>query len=209
MSLTREDMLRELELLPVWRLRTPSVMTESVPQVLVEKPATETVTEKLVNQSGSSLAEVTHVIDAAVKIQTDITPSPTQEIVEVAVAEIAPEVLIKTTWCLLCPQASDESSQQLLQNLMRALKLPSDEVLLQQQPLQIAQTQSRFCVLFGLQAANDFLGTSHADMISVRGQLLKHGELTYVITHHPHAMLENPALKKEVWHDVCLLLAEK
>jgi hypothetical protein len=198
-SLTREDMLRELELLPVWRPRMPPVTNASpgLSEPLSVVPA-EVEVEKT-----DALPEVAPAEPVSTPTAVE---SASQEAIENA-EHLSPD--IQATWLLLCPQASDASSQELLQNIIRALKLPAEEVLLYQQALQATRAQSRFCVLFGLEAANHFLATSHSDIASVRGRLLKHGDTTYVITHHPHVMLENPLLKKEVWHDLCLLLAEK
>jgi len=81
-------------------------------------------------------------------------------------------------------------------------------VTLYQQQLVPAQVSSRFCVLFGLDAANRFLAADHLEIAAVRGKMLTDGDRLVVVTHHPQAMLENPLLKREVWQDLCLLLAK-
>lgn len=210
MSLSREDMLRELELLPVWRARLPapanlSPVTIAEPVVTLETataataapvpvPVVETVPEVL--NIEASLAE---------RLQVPLGASP--ELSEPNLPEAAAEPLVQTPWLLYCPHASDAPSQQLLQNIWRALQLPLEEVSLYQQPLQLTQVNTRFCVLFGLEQANQFLATNHAKIAAVRGQILTYGDMLVVITHHPQAMLENSLLKREVWQDVCLLLA--
>jgi uracil-DNA glycosylase len=208
MSLTREDMLRELELLPVWRPRMPPVT--NVQLEVSELSAVLTVAEVTVGKTEHVLTEsVLADVDIAEPLPDEQEEILLAEVVETATVEVVAEPLIQSPWLLLCPQISDDASQQLMQNILRALQLRSEDVLLHPQSSQIAQVQSRFCVLFGLEAANHFLGTQHTDISLVRGQLLTQGDMAYVITHHPHAMLAQPLLKKEVWHDLCLLLAKK
>lgn len=213
MSLGREDVLRELELLPVWRLRTPLAghtpaaelpgtslpVSEAAPEIVVETTAAPLMTETVTAPVIAPI--IAPVIERAPAPLPDVTDHPPLETIS------AP--LVESPWFLLCPQAADSSAQQLLENIVRALKLPAEELHIAQQPLNVAQVSSRFAILFGLDAANAFLGTNHADLASIRGRLLTHAEMRYVVTHHPQAMLEQPLLKKEAWHDLCLLLAEK
>lgn len=206
MSLTREDILRELELLPAWRPRMPEV-AHVIP--LVEKPSGTPAAKPLVDADSMPVAEVTPAEAESTPLLPDPQLNESAAIVETNIIEMISEPLIQSPWLLLCPPASDDASQALLQNILRALKLPVEDVVLHQHAISSAQVQSRFCVLFGLETANHFLGTTHADIASVRGQLLAHGDMRYVITHPPQAMLAQPALKKETWHDLCLLLAEK
>lgn len=235
MSLTREDMLRELELLPVWRLRA-SIAAGSVPDTAVLVAATA-VTEPQPAQTAEILPETVVVATAVVAepvivepamiepgmIEPTVVPAVAEELAappsatievssEIAAVEVVSPPLITMPWLILCPPAADAAAQQSLQNqllekIVQALKLPPETLHVSEQALQASQVQSRFCVLFGLQAANTFLGSSHADIAEVRGRLLSHADVSYVVTHHPQAMLENPLLKKQVWHDLCLLLS--
>ncbi|MBF5040254.1 DNA polymerase III subunit psi [Methylophilus sp. 13] len=117
--------------------------------------------------------------------------------------------LIQSPWLIYSTRPVDAPSQQLLQNIMQAMQLPADEVTVTHEPLQRAQVSSRFCVLFGLAAANQFLNVQHTEIAAVRGQLHAVGDLWCVVTHDLAAMLQTPALKREVWQDLCLLLAKK
>lgn len=206
MSLGREDILRELELLPVWRLRTP--VAESTLLAITVRASPEVSTESLIEQSSQVLIE-TIGADPVIELRADSEPAPIAEIPENTQPEIATEPMIQSPWLIMCPKVDGADAEALLQNIVRALKLSPEELHVSHQPLKVAQVQSRFAVLFGLEAANAFLGTNHVDLVSIRGQLFTHDDMRYVITHHPDAMLANPLLKKEVWHDLCLLLAEK
>lgn len=242
MTVTREDMLRELELLPMWRLRAPLAEALSVPIVPEQTTLTQpnassesiapaesmTLVEPMAVEASIAYTEqvtaaepvVTHVPEVAVAPMVDAKVEVIAEALviqapEVSAAEdlplpeLSPETLVQSPWFLYSPQAGDAASQSLLQNIVRALQLPVEEVALHQQALSVQQVKARFAVLFGLEAANQFLGTAHPALAAVRGQLFTHGDMRYVITHSPGAMLENPQLKREVWHDLCLLLAQK
>jgi uracil-DNA glycosylase len=218
MSLVREDMLRELELLPVWRLRAPvevNTVSDTValaPVTPINEPPSEKVADVLPEIVIATPVIAEPVITEAFISEPGIpfaeeVASPPLAATEVQPQEVISPPLIESPWLVLCPQAGDAAAQQLLKNIVQALKLPPEALHVSDQDLKATQVQSRFCILFGLQAANTFLGTNHAEITSIRGQLLKHADLSYVVTHHPHAMLEDPLLKKQVWHDVCLLLA--
>ncbi|MFD1123275.1 hypothetical protein ACFQ2T_12210 [Methylophilus flavus] len=223
MSLVREDMLRELELLPVWRLRAPvevNTVSDTValaPVTPISEPPSEKVADVLPEIVIATPVIAEPVIASPVIAEAFISEpgirfaeevaSPPLAATEVQPQEVISPPLIESPWLVLCPQAGDAAAQQLLKNIVQALKLPPEALHVSDQDLKVTQVQGRFCILFGLQAANTFLGTNHAEITSIRGQLLKHADLSYVVTHHPHAMLEDPLLKKQVWHDVCLLLA--
>lgn len=208
MSLNREDMLRELELLPVWRARLPAPASLQAATV-VEPVATPLVAEVAVEVVAEPVAEaaVPEVVGLEVPVSIEFEQAPLPEVNE-PLTEVAVELLVQTPWLLYCPQAEDAQGQQLLQNILRALQLPLEMVTLYQQRLVSAQVGSRFCVLFGLDAANRFLAADHLEIAAVRGKILTDSDRQVVVTHHPQAMLENPLLKREVWQDLCLLLAK-
>jgi len=211
-SLNREDMLRELELLPVWRTRVPapaSLQAATVVEPVVATPLVAEVAVEVVAEPVVELA-VPEVVELEVPVSIEFEQAPQAPLPEVSepLPEVAVELLVQTPWLLYCPQAEDAQGQQLLQNILRALQLPLEAVTLYQQRLVSAQVGSRFCVLFGLDVANRFLAADHLEIAAVRGKILTDGDRLVVVTHHPQAMLENPLLKREVWQDLCLLLAK-
>lgn len=226
MHLTREDMLRELDLLPVWRARMPATaplqtMPVAVP-VVIEAVATmveQTIaltTEGLNTPVRLAPQEVPITALAAPdEVAIDVPAAPEEVPVEVlavpsdvptASVTIAP--LLQSPWLLCCPPSADAASQTLLHNIVRALALSADQVTIHTEIIGAAQVQASFCVLFGLEAANAFLGTQHTELASIRGRLLNVGSMWLVVTHPPLAILQNPLLKREVWQDLCLLLAK-
>ncbi|BEV07227.1 hypothetical protein [Methylophilus sp. DW102] len=247
MSLTRDDMLRELELLPAWHVRMPPVLEmaaampqtapvsvgeqvtlvaeKTVPPDVTETPPELPVTESPTMAQVLATAESAHVSpsnwDTKVAEEAPVhsvsldAPALALEVdhpVEDIAAETPAEsvaTLIQSPWLIYSTRPVDAPSQQLLQNIMQAMQLPADEVTVTHEPLQRAQVSSRFCVLFGLAAANQFLNAQHTEIAAVRGQLHAVGDLSCVVTHDLAAMLQTPALKREVWQDLCLLLAKK
>ncbi|WP_228518912.1 hypothetical protein [Methylophilus sp. 13] len=247
MSLTRDDMLRELELLPAWHVRMPPVleMAAAMPQtapvsvgeqvsLVAEKAAppdvTETAPELPVIESPTLMPVAAagepenvslpnwqpNVAEEApmhsVSLDAPVLALEVDHPVEDIAAETPAEsvaTLIQSPWLIYSTRPVDAPSQQLLQNIMQAMQLPADEVTVTHEPLQRAQVSSRFCVLFGLAAANQFLNVQHTEIAAVRGQLHAVGDLWCVVTHDLAAMLQTPALKREVWQDLCLLLAKK
>lgn len=247
MSLTRDDMLRELELLPAWHVRMPPVleMAAAMPQtapvsvgeqvsLVAEKAAppdvTETAPELPVIESPTLMPVAAagepenvslpnwqpNVAEEApmhsVSLDAPVLALEVDHPVEDIAAETPAEsvaTLIQSPWLIYSTRPVDAPSQQLLQNIMQAMQLPAGEVTVTHEPLQRAQVSSRFCVLFGLAAANQFLNAQHTEIAAVRGQLHAVGDLWCVVTHDLAAMVQTPALKREVWQDLCLLLAKK
>jgi uracil-DNA glycosylase len=211
-SVTREDMLRELELLPAWRARVPASLQAEAP-VLPEFPVVgEGVAAVSAEEVDASLSEP--LIETVIA-QEPVNPrihseSPAEPGLQAdsPVLIQAIEPVVQTQWLLYCPQAG-EASQPLLQNIVRALQLPPEAVSLHLQPVHPSQVKASFCVLFGLAQANQFLGADYQEIAAVRGRILMHGDMAVVVTHHPQAMLETPLLKRETWQDLCLLLARQ
>lgn len=263
MALTRDDMLRELELLPVWRARVaaPAGSDSMRPEHSAEPSATEDgqASPSMAGEAEAALpvaaswtaagetlplatASVessqrepaqTHAAVASAGGAFDI-PSPLSARAEVPAftghfeepATEAPLIdlvasepelpadamavpVLQSEWFMYCPLAGDAQAQSLLQNIMRAMALPPEEVLLQLQPLPPVQLQVRYAVLFGLQAANTVLAASYEKLSDIRGQVITRDGMVLVVTHDVQAMLSTPMLKKEVWQDVCQLLAKK
>lgn len=226
MHLTREDMLRELDLLPVWRARMPATappqtMPLAVP-VVIEAVATmveQTIAltaERLKTPVRLAPQEVPTEVPAAPEDSHMEAPAAPEEVPvevlavpsDVPTASVTSAPLLQSPWLLCCPPTADAASQTLLHNIVRALALPADQVTIHTEMIGAAQVQASFCVLFGLDAANAFLGTQHTELASIRGRLLNVGSMWLVVTHPPLAILQNPLLKREVWQDLCLLLAK-
>ena len=223
MQLSREDMLRELELVPMWHLRQPpAVPAVTSPVTMAAEPQSvqaTSVVDATLASAGMTVADTSGVapeiaapeLQAVSSTATFAAPQAAEENATQDTPAVFAETLpsIHSPWLVYCPMAEDADSQQLLQNILKAMQLPEGQFEVVQQPTLHAQTRVQYAVVFGLQAANTFLGAHYAQLEEVRGQIHQHGETQVVITHHPRDMLAQPALKKEVWFDLCLLLAKK
>lgn len=86
MTMTREDMLRELELLPVWKLRTPVIPTSLELVTKQESPQAEPIPEPLVAQSQVEA----EIVEAVVDEPTMLESLPLDAEPETVVEKIAP-----------------------------------------------------------------------------------------------------------------------
>ncbi|QDC44826.1 uracil-DNA glycosylase family protein [Methylophilus medardicus] len=222
MHLTREDMLRELDLLPVWRARMPA--TEPLQTMPLAVPVVSEVVATMDEQSVALTAEGLNTPVPFAPAEAPAAPVasyreapatalelPTEVLAvssDVPTANVTTAPLLQSPWLLCCPPTADAASHTLLHNIVRALALPADQVTIHTETIGANQVQASFCVLFGLEAANAFLGTQHTELASIRGRLLNVGSMWLVVTHPPLAILQNQLLKREVWQDLCLLLAK-
>ncbi len=188
MSLTQEDVLRELELLPVWRAQSPAVASTPIEQTV------STDIEDVPAEPTPNVQTATIVVDNESKP-------------EVRTEEIAPN-LEKTTvaWMWVASPIKDTVSQSLLDGMVNAMRLQKNEMVLVHKRSEMARYQAKRMVLLGLNVANAVLAQPATDIQALRGRVHQLGETQYVVTHALQAMLEQPSLKKEVWHDLCLLL---
>ncbi len=201
MSLGREDMLRELELLPMWRSRVAPVMVGEDPAVALPQ---ETAAEPI-----APMPEPPVIVAL---VPEEVAVAPVVAIVAHSISNSpapAATPTVTTTWLLVCPDSADADQQRLLQAIIQAMHLPEAEWTLSHHALTMADTQCRFVLLFGVEAANAYFNTAFSEVAPLRGQVQQQGDTRVVITHHPAQMLAQPLLKREVWQDVCLLLAEQ
>ncbi|MET3105868.1 hypothetical protein AAKU67_000157 [Oxalobacteraceae bacterium GrIS 2.11] len=114
-----------------------------------------------------------------------------------------------TSWAILAAPITDPTQQALLQNCLHAIGWDEAgsfnlhgacaspaalQALQEQQPGSDAQT----LIVFGAQAARLI------DPGFERGQVHQWQGSRLIVTYHPEEMIANPALKAEVWSDLCM-----
>lgn len=180
MTVTREDILRELELLPVWRARQPMPATHDAPQP--EAPAPEIEKQ-----------ETTPHIENA-----------TQAPVEVERTAIDWVLLYQAN------ASQPQAAQALVQNIANAMRLsPSDVVLLTDHE-QLKQYQAKTVVLFGQAMTDALLGESSQPISTLRGKSATYprvSEANVWVTEGITEMLADASLKKQVWQDLQAAMA--
>ncbi len=184
--MNRDDVLRELELLPAWKLRAP-VETMQVQQVAVEKLETAQVviiaTEEHALEKHSSVAA----------IQYEITLSQDKQ------------------WAFICEISlpagrmaigSDISGLQstLFNNILHALSIEKPSKM---QLASIADVNARMIVAMGESVAQALLNTQEP-LENLRGKLHPIGHMQLLATCDLAHLLNNPLDKAKVWQDLCL-----
>lgn len=182
MTMTREDMLRELELLPVWTLNP----------AFAERQLT-TLTESMKPSQPEPIQPISEV--AAVTVPAMETPEPPIE-----QASIKPKKAI--AWLLYCPlnTRSDQDAFALLHNMVRAMQLVSTDYHIVHEAVASDAFQPERTLIFGVEAAKALLDM---DVEDISQQPFEHLQRPCWVVHHPKVLLENPALKREAWQIMC------
>lgn len=182
MNMTREDMLRELELLPVWTLN-PAYVERTVATQMQANETSQAEPIQLV----SELAVVT--------IPAMETPAPPIE-----QAPIKAKKAI--AWLLYCPLDTriDQDALTLLQNMVRAMQLVTVDYQIVHEAVASDEFQPERTLIFGVEAAKALL---NVDVEDFSQQPYEHKQRPCWVVHHPKVLLENPALKREAWQIMC------
>jgi len=187
--MTREDMLRELELLPVWQLRAPLPAQTMLPQAeVVQANPTQVNSDKVPNPD-------------AEKLQVDATASiaPTQFMY------IASE---DGGWLFILPDApllADEA--QLLQNILIALRIKVKPAQVSANVSEaVATLQPKRVIAMGEGVAQHLLA-SDALLKDLRGVIHAWQATQLVVTYDLAHLLKVPTDKADTWRDLCLVLA--
>ena len=168
-KMTREDMMRELELLPVWQLKASA------------NPPTLPILKKNPPESQAPPAKNT-------------------------APENPPLKRLKSLLLVNLPAENTQQAELLLANIVLAVKKlePTIEIVRDKQALQNYAAQTM--LVFGQETAQDWLGL-HAD--SATQTLMLNNQDTQVhITLSLAELLQNGALKAQVWQTICALLIQ-
>ena len=185
--MTREDVLRELELLPVWKLRAP---LPTAPIVELIQPV---LTENVENKCESKSEEIE---------QTEI--SPIQPVIVNSAVFIASD---DKKWVFVLPEELTGQSAELFNNILRALKTkPAQTAHTQQLTQDIEQSGAKVVVAMGEIAAQQLL-TSAESIENLRGKLHLVNGLQVLVTYHPDEILQHLPNKAKTWDDLCMALS--
>jgi DNA polymerase len=182
--MTREDMLRELELLPVWQLRTPLPKVEVVSETVTVYPPLEFMEEPEPEAQ-----------DAIVEL-----PVPAQ----VLLTYIASD---NGHWLFVLahpPQADDEV--QLLNNIFKAMQVQVKPADTQAYSITlIANHQPKIVLTLG-EVATQTVMQSTERLLDLRGQLHDVAGVKLVPTFDLKHLINNPLDKALAWCDCCLAM---
>lgn len=199
--MTRDDVLRELELLPAWQLRTPlpSQTTTAKAVVLAETSAVEV-------ESGAEPVVVPEFHHHEVAHET-LMAAPAI----VSAPVIAPEFAYMTSedcaWLIVLAKVSLTADEmRLLQNIAIALQIKLQPVQVSSALSElVAQVQVKQVLAFGEAVAQHLLSTQ-AMLDDLRGSVHRWQGVPLVVTYDLAHLLEVPRDKAHAWRDMCLVM---
>lgn len=176
MGMMREDVLRELELLPVWRLRAPN----AAPIEFVQKPAE---------------AQKSTEVKAVEIIEKPQIPFVTEKSIYVLVSD-------DKKWAFVLPKALTGEAEALFNNILLALQVNKThtETLANLANVKVTLAMGE-AVAQKLLASADTIeqlrGKTHAFENDA-------GNIPFVVTYHPNDLLQHLASKANMWDDLCI-----
>jgi DNA polymerase len=220
--MTREDVLRELELLPVWQLREPLPSQMPLPSALEDIPLKVTAVE---NDSADVLPIVVNKLEP---IDTNEVAVPEVSIIEeatIAVALVVEELITQETqqvehlafnhiasedgaWIFVLPNAPLQADEALLMhNICKAMRIvvkPAMQIESLVDEMQIAQP--KMMVVMGEATAQVILQSTE-DLTSLRSKLHQFNGVTLVVTYDLATLLQNRLDKAKAWDDLRLAMS--
>ena len=206
MSLTREDMLRELELLPVWRLNAPLEPTVSTPPQAKQEAAPS---------DAPVVSQIEPIVEAVAEIQEEPTQSPAlPDIANMDWAELKQHVVglgdQNADWVFVGDVPSEGDAGVLLDKMLIAIQLQRGKnvYLTQLTELdffsrQIALIQPKLIFAFGEKSAQNLLD-SNEPLDAFRGKVHQYEGVALVVSYPPSHLLHHTQDKAKAWADLCL-----
>jgi hypothetical protein len=182
MNMTREDVLRELELLPVWQLRAPIVLPETL-----TAPASPAATF-----AQTSIAEM------PVPEPTPIVPPATAPAVFALNCTISDD----KRWAFIWPadRAPIGLQSTLFSNILVALHIQKTHAITL---TDVNTIDAGVLVVMGEAAGQQLLNRPET-IEHLRGHTHQLGDKALIVTYHPSDLLQNTRLKPKAWDDLCL-----
>ena len=233
--MSREDMLRELELLPVWQLRQPlptplktTVAPADVSPPVVIEPASavselpaiesraagDAVPESAALEPTFSQVSQQQEIEVARSLEAPV-PEAVQETVSEQVQPFPLRLLLSEDSVyafLIEPYATESDAQSvetLLRNMMRAMQLDSRVDITDNADKVLVGHDPKLIISLGAEPANRLFGKVQ-EVDSWRNAQQQNPPLyegvPLVVTYHPAHLLENLADKAGAWRDLCFAM---
>lgn len=194
--MTREELMRELELLPVWQLRAPLPSQTQTPLQLEEDQVQEVIAEAIVELVAieQDLVEIASISE--LEMIVDIT-SISQELTYISSDD--------GDWLfVLSSLVMTDEEQQLFQNMCKALRIKTIPAGVSTNALMLIDSmQSKLLLAFGEVAAQTLL-LSAEPIEALRGSAHQLLGVTLIATYDLAYLLKNPADKAKAWNDLCM-----
>lgn len=210
--MTREDMMRELELLPVWQLRAPlPTQTQAPLQILEAQVQYTPVQEVIIEPVQINTTVLTAGTIVEVVIEQDLVEIASMSKVEVAVepTSISQELKYISSegddWLfVLANSVMSHDEQQLFQNICKVLRIKTKSAEISIDALMpIDKIHPKLLLAIGEVAVQSLLH-SVEPIEALRGRTHQLHGATLIATYDLTYLLKNPADKAKVWNDLCL-----
>lgn len=206
--MTREDMLRELELLPAWTLRTqqlqtvqmaPKVVAEQVLTVEIEQSAELSVSTEFL-QPVTREKLTTELIPQELNIQTvNIEESTTREFEHIASED--------GEWLFVMPDhqlLEDESL--LLRNILISMRIKAKPVEASKNTIDVLNlTEPKLVIAMG-EVTAQYLLQSTESLTDLRGNVHTWEGIPFIVTYDLSHLLQTLPDKIKAWDDLCLAM---
>jgi uracil-DNA glycosylase len=196
-------MLRELELLPVWKLRQPmpDFIQAQTPAVALQTLDAANMPEVLELPAETSVAlEASAAIDAPPEIASAEMATELSKPLRALISE-------ELTYLFLMQSAmQDEAAEVLLKNMLRAMRLICRFEAENTAEHIFSQYTPKLIICFGAEAANQLTQQS-LDMSQWRSHQPHHfQQMPMIVTFTPQYLLQHNQDKALVWQDLCLAM---
>ena len=195
--MTREDMLRELELLPLWRLRKTSTKLEFVKSVVA---------------NSKDVKETAIILPSNIKVDEVIVETAT-ELKSINEPELMLRLLVSAdaNWLFLLEYSIDSFEEEtLLQNMLRAVSVITNVDIMLIELQQLIVYQPKLMVVFGDALVKSLLGDAESfedlRLKQHQKQLVQYNAIPTIVTYHPRYLLQHLNSKAKAWDDLSLAI---
>ena len=194
--MTREDVLRELELLPVWQLRAPLKSVAVVNSVPQPEPVLNVVLEKSAYEKPLSFAP-----EPILETSPDVIQAPLAEAVEAEPISYQCIASDDNAYLfILAAEPLTADAQTLLNNIWRAMRV-SVKSAFSSTAATLDLTPHQVIIAMGEAVAQQLLAQTES-LQSLREQPLTYQDKPLVVTYDAAYLLENSANKPQAWADL-------
>jgi hypothetical protein len=183
--LSKEDLLQELELLPVWQLRNPAPKAA--------KPTTPGVVEEAVDPKPEQ-------VEAVRTVEVD-------EQVPLAEPVLTRSFRLVTSddglWAFVLDAEQTDEAETLFQNMLKAVSVTISQDTAEANTSLLKQGLSKVIVVMGEEEAQQLLSDPQT-LEAFRGEVQHYQNIPVVVTYTPSQLLMHSQDKAKAWEDLCL-----
>ena len=212
--MTREDVLRELELLPVWRLRTPLPSQLEMPPIAPMQTAPEALA---IEEAAFAMAQLDVV---PIEAQNSVAALPVVELEEMGLVAIEQKEAESQRfnymtsedgrWLfVLSDNVMSTDEAHLLHNIFMAMRIktkPTEHTESAANIVDIIKVNPPMIVIVMGEATAQSILQSTEILANLRGTLQQFEGVALVATYDVGHLLQNLADKAKAWHDLCFAM---